>query len=96
MLFTHTIPVHPKLVEGCIATPFLLRQAQHERLSLHRPCNDGRIRVIWDLRLATCTLWPVTCDLSLVYELRSMTYELFFDLWPVTCSLRPVSCDLFL
>jgi hypothetical protein len=26
------VTVHPELVEGCVATPFMLRQAQHERL----------------------------------------------------------------
>jgi hypothetical protein len=33
------ISVHPELVEGCVATPFMLRHAQHERLSLQHPYN---------------------------------------------------------
>ena len=32
---------HPELVEGCIATPFRLRQPQHDRLSLQPPYNYG-------------------------------------------------------
>ncbi len=43
MLFTQAVTVHPELVEGCVATPFMLRQAQHERLSLQRPYNYGLI-----------------------------------------------------
>ena len=38
MVLTPPVTVHPELVEGCVATPFMLRQAQHERLSLQGPC----------------------------------------------------------
>ncbi len=37
MLFILPVTIHPELVEGGIATPFMLRQAQHERLGLQRP-----------------------------------------------------------
>ena len=47
MLFTQAVTVHPELVEGCVATPFMLRQAQHERLSLQRPSNYGLINKVW-------------------------------------------------
>jgi len=43
MLLARHGPVHHELVEGCIDKPFMLRQAQHERLSLKCPYNDGLI-----------------------------------------------------
>jgi hypothetical protein len=43
MLFTWPGTVHPELVEGCVAKPFMLRQAQHERLNPQRPYNCGPI-----------------------------------------------------
>jgi len=39
MLFPSLGTVHPEPVEGCAATPFMFRQAQHERLILQRPYN---------------------------------------------------------
>ena len=43
MLFTWPGTVYPELVEGCVAKPFMLRQAQHGRLSRQRPYNYGPI-----------------------------------------------------
>ncbi len=36
------------LVEGCVANPFMLRQAQHERLNPQRPYNCGPISIYAD------------------------------------------------
>jgi hypothetical protein len=36
-------PVHPELVEGRVAKPFMLREPQHERLIFQRPFNYGLI-----------------------------------------------------
>ena len=41
LLFSLAVPLPPELVEGCIATPFTLRQPQHDRLSLQSPYNYG-------------------------------------------------------
>ncbi len=80
MLFTWPGTVHPELVEGYVAKPFMLRQAQHERLNPQRPYNCGPIsNATMSLVRSSCQVRPPGLVASLISFLgkeRDLSYKL--------------------